>query len=208
MDEIIEGTSAYREFIRSGGSPKNNEQWLAHLAKNLARDKRSTKSPPGTPQSRELEEEKAPSKPTLSVDPPDRIPLDLRLTEEELRLREARESLGKLTSLVSSVMSIPSLGVTVDPKSIAISNLNDSLERVSQESSASVMPSVNTGASTEEDRTKYSSFLKEFNAVRTATPTVSTRDSALLNEQKAPESVVDMTNNGEEDDDKIASSPE
>jgi hypothetical protein len=111
LGEIIEGTTAYREFIRSGGSPKNNEQWLAHLAKNLAGDERSTKCPPGTLQSRELEEEKA---------------------HEELRLREARESLGKLTTLVSSVMSIPSLRVTVDPKSIALSNLNESLERISQ----------------------------------------------------------------------------
>ena len=26
LGEIIEGTTAYREYIRSGGSPKNNEQ--------------------------------------------------------------------------------------------------------------------------------------------------------------------------------------
>jgi hypothetical protein len=114
LGETIEGTTAYREFIRSGGAPESNEQWLAHLAKNLAGDKRRTKSPPGTPQSRELEEEKsseekAPAKPTLSVDPPARIPLELRLTEEELRLRKARKSLGRLTSLVSSVMSNTSL---------------------------------------------------------------------------------------------------
>ena len=207
LDEIIEGTSAYREFIRSGGSPKNNEQWLAHLAKNLAGDKRSTKCPPGTPQSRELEEENAPAKPTLSVDPPARIPLDLRLTEEELRLREARASLGKLTSLVSSVMSNPSLRATVDPKSIAINDLNESLERIAQEPEASVMPSVimpsvNTGASTNEDRSRYSAFLKELKVAQTADSAIVSRDSALMNEQKASESVVDMTNNEEEGDEE------
>jgi hypothetical protein len=30
LDEIIEDTTAYREHIRSGGAPENNEQWLAH----------------------------------------------------------------------------------------------------------------------------------------------------------------------------------
>ncbi len=128
-------------------------------------------------------------------------------------------------------MSIPSLRVTVDPKSIAFSNLNESLERISnvnddlmnnaefnaadarfnentQESSASVMSSVNTGASTEEDRTRYSAFLKELKAARTANSTVVTRDSSLLNEQKASELFVDMTSNDEEDDEEYASSSE
>ena len=124
-----------KEVIRKGGSPIDNLQWSSQLAKNLAKEDTNKRSPPGTPQSRELEGEKAPSKSALSVDPPARIPLDLRLTEEELhrraeeelRLREARESLGRLTSLVSSVMSIPSLRATVDPKSIATNNLNESM---------------------------------------------------------------------------------
>ncbi len=70
LDEVIERFTAYREYIRSGGAPENNEQWIAHLAKNLAEGTRRTKSPPGTPQSHELEEEKALLKPTLAVDPP------------------------------------------------------------------------------------------------------------------------------------------
>jgi hypothetical protein len=153
------------------------------------------------------------------------------LTEEELRLREARKSLGKLTSLVSSVINNASLRVTVDPKFIALSNLNESLQGIAnvnddlmdnaefnaaavrfnentQESLASVMPSVNSGASTEEDRTRYSAFLKEQKASLSSSSAIVTRDSALLNGQKASESVVDMTSNDEEDDDGDASSPE
>ncbi len=91
LDEIIEGSTAYREHIRFGGAPENNEQWLAHLAKNLAGEKRRTKSPPGTHQSHELEEEKTLLKPTLSVDPPSRIPLEHRLTEEGRASSQGRE---------------------------------------------------------------------------------------------------------------------
>jgi hypothetical protein len=38
---------------------ENNEQWNAQLAKNLAGDMHHSKSPPGTLQSRELEEKRA-----------------------------------------------------------------------------------------------------------------------------------------------------
>ncbi len=75
--------------IRSGGIPENNEQWTAQLAKNLASDVRRSKSPPGTLQSRELEEERAHEELNQVGEPSSRIPLDLRLTEEELRRRAA-----------------------------------------------------------------------------------------------------------------------
>jgi hypothetical protein len=88
LDDIIEGTNAYSEFIRSGGVPENNEQWTSDLAKNLAEGTRRTKSPPGTPRSHELEEERARVRDTQVMALPLRIPLDLRLTEEELRRRE------------------------------------------------------------------------------------------------------------------------
>ncbi len=45
--------------IRSAGIPEDNEQWTAQLAMNLAGDAHRSKSPPGTLQSRELEEERA-----------------------------------------------------------------------------------------------------------------------------------------------------
>ena len=53
-----------KEVIRKGGSPLDNLQWSSQLAKNLAEGERNTKSPPGTPQSLELEEEEALLKPT------------------------------------------------------------------------------------------------------------------------------------------------
>ncbi len=128
LDEVIERTTAYREHIRSKGVPENNEQWTAHLAKNLAEGTRRTKYPPGTRQSHELEVEDALLRPTLAADPPSRIPLELRLTEEELRLREAEKALGWITSLVSSIMNDESLRVTMDPMSSALRDLNESLQ--------------------------------------------------------------------------------
>ena len=56
LREIIEVSTAVREVIRSGGSPQDNLQWSSHLAKNLAEGARRAKSsPPGTPQSHELD---------------------------------------------------------------------------------------------------------------------------------------------------------
>jgi hypothetical protein len=206
LDEVIERTTAYREYIRSGGVPENNEQWTAHLAKNLAEETRRTKSPPRTRQSHELEVEGALLRPTLPVDPPSRIPLELRLTEEELRLREARKALGRITSLVSSVMNDESLRVTVDPMSSALRDLNESLQvvvnvdddlmndaefnaararfnDVSRESSSAAIPAINCSESTDEDRAQYSAF---------------------LNANKAPlaptEPVLDMTGKDDEED--------
>ena len=128
MDDIIEGTNAYREYIRSGGVPENNEQWTSHLAKNLAEGTRRTKSPPGTPRSHELEEERARLRATQAMAPPPRIPLDLRLTEEELRLRETRRTLEseelrleetrrileRLSNVVADIVEDENLNAAVD----------------------------------------------------------------------------------------------
>jgi hypothetical protein len=59
LDEIIEVSTSIREAIRSGGFPENNAQWTSHLAKNFAEGARRAKSPPGTPQSHELDDERA-----------------------------------------------------------------------------------------------------------------------------------------------------
>ncbi len=154
------------------------------MAKNLAEETRRTKSPSGTPQSHELEEEKALLKPSLAGGPTPRIPLDLCLTEEELHRREASKALGRLTNLVSFVMSDESLKLTMDPMSSALRELNESLANIAnvnddlmdnaqfdaaavrfndntRESSSSAMPSVNSGASTDEDRARYSAFLNK-----------------------------------------------
>ena len=166
---------------------------------------RRTKSPPGTPQSHEVEEERARLNATQSSAPPPRVPLDLRLTEEELRIRESRKALGRLTNLVSSVVNDESLKGTVDPMSSALRELNESLAVIAnvdddlmdgaefnasagrfndntRESSASAMPSVNSGASTIEDRAQYSAFLNEKKA--SLPPT---------------ESFLDMTRNDDEE---------
>ena len=65
LKDIMEVSTALRESIRSGGIPEN-AQWTSHLAKNLAEGTRRAKSPPGTPQSHELEEEEALLRATLS----------------------------------------------------------------------------------------------------------------------------------------------
>ena len=154
------------EHIRKGGAPKDIEL-LDRLAKNLAEETRRTKSPPGTPNHREL--------------------------DGEVSLRKARESLGKLTSLVSSVMSNTNLTVTADPNSIplpplkggsfitslrseqqlssiALGSLNESLQRIANDDdlmnnaefqAAASFFDGNTGASTEEDRVRYSAFLDQ-----------------------------------------------
>jgi hypothetical protein len=81
--DIMEVSTALRESIRSGGIPEN-AQWTSHLAKNLDEETRRIKSPPGTPLFQELDDERTLLRATLSMASPLRIPLDLRLTEEEL----------------------------------------------------------------------------------------------------------------------------
>jgi hypothetical protein len=87
LNDIIEGTTSYREYIRSECVPEN-AQWISPLAKNLDEETRRTKSPPGTPLFQELDEEKTLLRATQAKAPPLRVPLDLRLTEEELSCRE------------------------------------------------------------------------------------------------------------------------
>jgi hypothetical protein len=86
LNDIIEGTTAYREYIRSGGVPEN-AQWTSHLAKNLDEETRRTKSPPGTPLFQELDDERTLLRATQAKVPPLRVPLDQRLTEKELSQR-------------------------------------------------------------------------------------------------------------------------
>jgi hypothetical protein len=202
-----------REVIRKGGSPLDNLQWSSQLAKNLAEEERNTKSPPGTPQSHELEVEKVLLRPTLAAETPSRIPLEHRLTEEELRLREARKALGRLTSLVSSVANDESLSSSVDPMARALRGLNESLQvianvnddlmddtefdaakarfnSVAQESSSAAVPSVNCGAGTDEDRATWSAFLNKDRAPLAATGPV-----------------LDVTGNEEEGNSSSVSSP-
>jgi hypothetical protein len=114
LDEIIEGTTAYREHIRSGGVQENNVHWTSHLAKNLAGETLRTKSPPGTPRSHELEEERARLRATQAMAPPLRIPLDLRLTEEELRRREMEKALEKLSHVVADLVENEDMNSAVD----------------------------------------------------------------------------------------------
>jgi hypothetical protein len=172
--------------IRSGGIPEKNEQWTAQLAKNLAGDMRRSKSPPGTPQSHELEDEGALVRPTQTGATSARIPLDFRLTEEELRLREARKALERIINVVANVMNVESLSSTVYPKSCALRDLNKNLQAISNvdddlmtneeakasatlfnanlgtlESSSAAKPLVNRGEGTEEDRARWVSFMKE-----------------------------------------------
>ena len=135
--------------IRFGGIPLDNAQWTSHLARNLAEGTRRTKSPPGTPQSHELEEERARLNVTQSSVPPPRIPLDLRLTEEELRRREARKAL-IIPNVDDDLMDNAEFNA-------ATVRFNDN----TRESSASAMPSVNSGASTTEDIALYTAFLNE-----------------------------------------------
>ena len=61
MNDTDAVSTAHKEStsIRSGGIPLDNSQWTSHLARNLAEGTRRTKSPPGTPQSHELEEERS-----------------------------------------------------------------------------------------------------------------------------------------------------
>ena len=68
------------------------------------------------------------------------------------------------------------------------------------------MPSVNSSASTEKDRARYSAFLKENKA--SLSSAIITQESALRNEKKASGSVLDMTGNDEDDDEEDCSSPE
>ncbi len=109
LSEIIEVSTAFREVIRSGGSPEDNSQWTSHLAKNLADGQRREKSPIGTPQSHQLEKRTA-----QGIAPPLRIPLDLRLTDEKLRLRAMRENLEKLSNVVANLVEDESMNAAVD----------------------------------------------------------------------------------------------
>ena len=88
MKNIVEVSTSFRESIRSGGIPEN-AQWTSHFARNLTEGTRRSKSPPGTPQSHELDDERTLLRATQAKAPPLRVPLDLRLTEEELSRREA-----------------------------------------------------------------------------------------------------------------------
>ena len=181
LDEIIEDTTAYREYIRSGGVPENNEQWTAHLAKNLAEETRRTKSPPGTPRSHELEEERALLRLTQAVVPPAHIPLDHRLADEELRRTEdqiartlqANETLQALTNVDDDLMDDTEFDA-------AATRFNASVG--TQESSSAAKPSVNRGEGTEEDKAKWSAFLNEGGASPALT-----------------EPVLDMTGNEDEE---------
>jgi hypothetical protein len=115
LNDIIEGTTAYREYIRLGGMPESNAQWTSQLATNHAEETRRAKSPPGTPpRSHELEEEGALLRATQAMAPPLRIPLDLRLTEEELRLRETRTVLERLSNVVADIVEDENLNAAVD----------------------------------------------------------------------------------------------
>jgi hypothetical protein len=160
-------STAHKEStsIRSGGIPLDNAQWTSHLARNLAEGTRRTKSPPGTPQSHELEEERARLNVTQSSVPPSRIPLDLRLTEEELRRREASKS--------SSIPNVDDDLMDGAEFNAAAGRFNDN----TRESSASAMPSVNSGASTTEDIALYTAFLSEKKAA--LSPTNSVQDMTV-----------------------------
>ena len=98
----------------------------------------------------------------LNQAPPPRIPLDLRLTEEELRRREARKAL-IIANVDDDLMDNAEFNA-------AAVRFNDN----TRESSASAMPSVNSGASTIEDRAQYSAFLSEKKA--SLSPTNSVQD--------------------------------
>ncbi len=109
----MEVSTALRESIRSGGIPEN-AQWTSHLAKNLAEGTRRAKSPPGTPQSHELEEEEALLRATQVMEPPLRVPLDLRLTEEELCRREIESTLERLSNVVTDLTEDENMNAAID----------------------------------------------------------------------------------------------
>jgi hypothetical protein len=61
-----------------------------------------------------LEEEGPLLRATQTVAPPPRIPLDLRLTEEEFRLRETRTVLERLSNVVADIVEDENLNAAVD----------------------------------------------------------------------------------------------
>jgi hypothetical protein len=84
------------------------------LAKNLDEETRRTKSPPRTPLFQELDDERTLLRATQSMAPPLCIPLDLRLTEEELRLRETRKVLENLSNVVTNILDDEDMNAAVD----------------------------------------------------------------------------------------------
>jgi hypothetical protein len=61
-----------------------------------------------------LEEESALLRATQAIAPPPRIPLDFRLTEEELRLRDTRKTLERLTNVVADLVEDETMNSAVD----------------------------------------------------------------------------------------------
>ncbi len=106
------------------------------------------KSSSGTPQSRELEDEAALLRVAQANAPPSRIPLDLRMTEEELRLRAARRAL-ELTSNSVPVHALPAMPNVDDDlmdneeHNAAAAHFNVSVG--AQEPSSAAKPLVNRG---------------------------------------------------------------
>ena len=87
---------------------------LTHLARNLDEETRRTKCPPGTPRFQELDDERTLLRATQAMAPPLRIPLDLRLTEEELRRREMEKTLEKLSHVVADLVEDEDMNAAVE----------------------------------------------------------------------------------------------
>jgi hypothetical protein len=137
-----------RESIRSGGIPEN-AQWTFHLAKNLDEETRRTKSSPGTPLFQELDDERTLLRATQAKAPPLRIPLDLRLTEEELCRREIAGTLERLSNVATDLTEDENMNATIDL-------IKDKLD---EDEASNQKDSEDQSSSSEDDETSEDAFI-------------------------------------------------